>query len=189
MRNDAVLLLPVEMGSCDREMLDLKCQAVLGVSFGRPGLEGNVRLHGTVITWSRRLISLLCFPRQTPSLRRPPRVQVGVLTSSTGCRWVHPWRRREDAKFFPQSLSSSMGNLCPNGCMSSADRRLLGLVAPLAPVSQAGCTSVPQPHRPRWLLGDTVQEVRSPYFLPGVHQLLPFGSCLKRKMLFTSADD
>lgn len=49
LRNDVVLLLPMEMGNWDSEILHLKCPAVLGVSFESPDLVGDGRFCGTLI--------------------------------------------------------------------------------------------------------------------------------------------
>lgn len=52
LRNDVVLLLPMEMGNWDSEILHLKCPAVLGVSFESPDLVGDARFCGTSIALS-----------------------------------------------------------------------------------------------------------------------------------------
>ena len=52
LRNDVVLLLPMEMGNWDSEILHLRCPAVLGVSFESPDLVGDARFCGTLIALS-----------------------------------------------------------------------------------------------------------------------------------------
>lgn len=52
LRIDVLLLLPMEMGNWDGEILHLKCPAVLGVAFESPDLVGDVRFWGTLIALS-----------------------------------------------------------------------------------------------------------------------------------------
>lgn len=52
LRNDVVLLLPMEMGNWDGDILHLKSPAVLGVSFESPDLVGHTSFCGTFIALS-----------------------------------------------------------------------------------------------------------------------------------------
>lgn len=63
-----VLLLPMEMGSWDSEILHLKCPAVLGVAFESPDLVGVVMFWGTLIALSLVADLSPLFYKQTPQL-------------------------------------------------------------------------------------------------------------------------